>query len=254
MNRLVAVLGAGLGDGLMSLSVHGSWVAGDFCPGRSDLDFLAVLAHDPDEETLSLLASIHASLDSAAPHWVGRVEVDYVSPAAVEAVVGDVAADHTMARISPGEPIHLVPASRHYLLNWQSACRHDHALLGRLPSELLPRIPPETVRAVVLDHARRWPEWVRGARAPGFQAYAVLSMCRALAFVSTGEQLSKRAAAARGRDVMPEREELITWADDWWYGGGRDDAAERSADVAAFIGDAANRRPDQRLSAERARP
>jgi len=54
---------------------------------------------------------------------------------------------------------------------------------------------------------------------------------------------------------MPEWEELITWADDWWYGGGRDDAAERLADVTAFIGDAAmNRLPNQQLSPERARP
>jgi len=128
---------------------------------------------------------------------VGHVEVDYVSPAAVEDVIRDVSSAHpssarTMARISPGEPIHLVPASRHYLLNWQSACRHDHALLGRLPSDLLPGIPPDAVRAVVLDHARQWPEWAGEVRAPGFQAYAVLTMCRALAFVGTGQQLSKQ--------------------------------------------------------------
>jgi len=67
MDRLVDLLGAGLGDDLMGLSVHGSWVAGDFCPGRSDLDFLAVLAHDPDDESMALLTGSTGSWTQGRP-------------------------------------------------------------------------------------------------------------------------------------------------------------------------------------------
>ena len=50
--RLAADLEGVLGGGLLSLAPHGSWALGDFTPGRSDLDVLAVMATDPTAATL----------------------------------------------------------------------------------------------------------------------------------------------------------------------------------------------------------
>ena len=47
--RLATDLASALGDRPLSLAAHGSWVAGDFSPRRSDLDPLAVLDGDPVE-------------------------------------------------------------------------------------------------------------------------------------------------------------------------------------------------------------
>ena len=44
LDRLTADIQTALGEDLVSLAVHGSWVCGDFTPGRSDLDLVAVLA------------------------------------------------------------------------------------------------------------------------------------------------------------------------------------------------------------------
>jgi predicted nucleotidyltransferase len=44
--RLAADLVETLGDQLLSVAVHGSWALGDFTPGHSDLDVLAVMATD----------------------------------------------------------------------------------------------------------------------------------------------------------------------------------------------------------------
>ena len=60
LRRLAAELVEVLGDDLLSLALHGSWVLGDFAPGRSDLDLLAVLATDPTGATLAALADVHA--------------------------------------------------------------------------------------------------------------------------------------------------------------------------------------------------
>ena len=49
--RLAADLVRVLGGELFSLAPHGSWALGDFTPGRSDLDVLAVLATDPTAAT-----------------------------------------------------------------------------------------------------------------------------------------------------------------------------------------------------------
>lgn len=224
-----------LDDNLLSLSVYGSWVAGDFKPGRSDLDLLAVLADDPDERTLARLTALHSALSAEAREWDDHIEVDYVAVAAVEAVLAGHGQEHSMVRISPGEPIHLLRVDRHYVLNWHGAREHDHSIVGRLPSEVLPPIPDDLVREVVIEHARQWPAWLGGAPTPGFQAYAVLTMCRALAFLRTGRQWSKHAAAASEQEFMPEWRGLIMWADDWWYGNGSATSGDRLSDVTTFV-------------------
>jgi Domain of unknown function (DUF4111) len=215
--------------------VHGSWVAGDFTLGRSDLDLLALLADDPDEGTLARLTAVHADTSAEAPEWDNHVEVDYVSVGAVASVLGGDSSQHSMVRISPGEPIHLVHADRHYLLNWRSARDHDHRIIGRAPSEVLPPIPDDLVREVVIEHARQWPAWLDGASDPEFQAYAVLTMCRAVAFLATGKQWSKRAAAVWAQDLLPEWRGLIAWADACWYGRGAEMTPDRTSEVAAFV-------------------
>jgi hypothetical protein len=235
LSRLAASLSKELGDELLSLSAHGSWVAGDFQLGRSDVDLLAVLAHDPDEHTLARLTALHGAISAEAPEWDDHVEVDYV---AVDAIVGVLAGDgheHSMVRISPGEPIHLLSADRHYVLNWRAARDHDHGIIGRSPVDVVPPIPDDVVREVVIEHARQWPAWVEEARTPGFQAYAVLTMCRALAFLRTERQSSKHRAAVSEQEHMPEWRGLISWADDWWYGNGSDLTPHRMNDVRAFV-------------------
>src|SRR5215213_1583770 len=143
LSRLGAGLAEELGDELLSLSVHGSWVAGDFKLGRSDLDLLAVLAHDPDERTLARLTALHRAIAAEAPEWDDHVEVDYVSVDAIAGVLAGDGPEHSMVRISPGEPIQLRPANRHYLLNWRAARDHNHGIVGRPPVDVLPPIPDE---------------------------------------------------------------------------------------------------------------
>lgn len=90
-----------LADRLVGLYVHGSLVAGDFAADRSDLDLLAVLNADPDEDLLGVLAGLHANLDGRHPRWAGRIEVEYVSIDAVrEAAAGGIAPDRLIARVS----------------------------------------------------------------------------------------------------------------------------------------------------------
>jgi predicted nucleotidyltransferase len=112
LDRLAADIRAALGEDLVSLAVHGSWVFGDFTPGRSDLDLLAVLATDPTASLLTQLGDMHAGIERDHRDWAGHIEVDYVSSSAVADVVRGVARSHPMIRISPGEAIHMLTASR----------------------------------------------------------------------------------------------------------------------------------------------
>jgi predicted nucleotidyltransferase len=237
LTRLAAELAEVLGDDLLSLALHGSWALGDFAPGRSDLDVLAVMATDPTAATLAGLDDVHARLGTDFPEWNGHVEVDYVSVRAVEAVVQGIAESHPMIRISPGEPLHEVDVTRHYVLNWAAALQADQPIAGAAPSTVLPAIDRRLIHQVVLQHVRAWPEWVHDMQAIGAQAYAVLTLCRAAETLATGRQVSKLAAANAGRSRFPEWSALIDWAQDWWYNGGSDFDHGRFEDVRRFVND-----------------
>ncbi|WP_156740206.1 aminoglycoside adenylyltransferase domain-containing protein [Occultella aeris] len=235
--RMLDVLADGiaatLGENLLALYVHGSYVAGDFEPARSDLDLLAVLREVPTPATLELLRPRHARFAVDHPAWADRIEVDYF-PAATLAALAD--RPGPMIRISPGEPLHLFEASRHYLLNVASARADGRALRGQSPTAVLPPVDRAAVRAVVREHAASWPEWVKDSRGrTGAQAYAVLTLCRALHLVVEGTQVSKRRAGVWAAARRPESAELIEWASAWWYDAGPDDAPGRYEDVAAFV-------------------
>jgi hypothetical protein len=140
-----------------------------------------------------------------------------------------------MARISPGEPLHLVSATGHYLLTWYAARTRGLVLRGPAPDAIIPAIGADEFRAAVVEHVTRWPEWILDHRTVGSQAYAVLTLCRALQSLSEGRDVSKRQAARYGIEELPRWAELIRWAEAWWYHGGSDSAPGRLPEVIRFV-------------------
>jgi hypothetical protein len=70
---------------------------------------------------------------------------------------------HPMIRISPGEPLHKVEASQHYVLNWAAALQTDQPIAGAAPSTVLPAIDLRLIHQVVIQHLRAWPKWMHDA-------------------------------------------------------------------------------------------
>ncbi|HEU5485053.1 MAG TPA: hypothetical protein VFU98_09115, partial [Microlunatus sp.] len=137
--RIGEPLVAELGDEISGIVGHGSWVHGDFCPGRSDLDLVVVLKHDPGPPLLAVAGPVLDDVTREAPVWRNRLEIGFTSREAVEAVLAG-SDGHVVGRISPGEPLHLVPADRHRLLDWDAAHR-GRAIYGPSAAEILPAIP-----------------------------------------------------------------------------------------------------------------
>jgi hypothetical protein len=230
------------GDQLLSLALHGSWALGDFTPGNSDLDVLAVMATDPTAATLAALHKVHARLATDFPEWgEGYVEVEYVSVAAIRAVVQGTGESRPMISVGKGEPLHELEASRHSVLNWAAALRADRPIGGAAPSTVLPAIDQRLIHQVVLQHVRAWPEWVDDMQHPGGQAYTVLTLCRAAEALATGRQVSKLAAAQVAKSRFPEWSALIDWAQEWWYQGGSNSDVGRFEEVRQFVVDVSAR-------------
>jgi predicted nucleotidyltransferase len=239
VDRVGREIGAVVGGRLLGLYVHGSFVLGDFQADRSDVDLLAVVADDPSD-LLEPLRAMHERLTADHPEWTDRVEVEYAS---VAALAGFRADPRPMVRISPGEPLHVVPATRHYLLNWYAAREWGATRHGPPPKDLIPAITTAEWTDAIRDHLRQWPEWIDDMRSPGAQSYAVLTICRALHALDTGRQASKRTAATWAAHTLPPWAPLITWASDHWYGPTPDPEPDRLPEVTRFVAAVAQRRP-----------
>jgi predicted nucleotidyltransferase len=217
LQRLAQRLPQQLPDTLIGLYLHGSLVTGDFNPGRSDIDLLVVLSSDLSDQDLQPLEAFHSQLDEDEPVWCGRIEVNYISLAGLQSFRTQ---PRLMARISPGEPLHLVRATRHYLLQWYMAWYSGIALFGPPPQDIMPSMDRAEFVEVVREHARNWKGWIAEMNPDhaGSHVYGVLTLCRALYSATTGEQVSKKQAAVWAATRLPEWTSLIEWAVTWWYG------------------------------------
>lgn len=232
------------GSTLAGLYLYGSLVAGDFDPERSDLDLLAVLTRDVDETGFAALGEMHDRLAADFPAWRDRIEVDYISR---EALASFRTRPGTMVRISPGEALHQIAATRHYLLNWYMVRSEGVALLGPPPRKLLPDISPAEFVEVVREHSGAWPGWVLEMQHAGGQAYTVLTLCRALYSVTHGEQVSKKQAARWVRPLLHRWAGLIDWALRLRYEGSVPAAdQDRFEEVVSFVNDVSARTSAQR--------
>ncbi|MBK8050629.1 MAG: DUF4111 domain-containing protein [Anaerolineales bacterium] len=209
--RILAILG----PRLVGLYLYGSLVWGDCDLGVSDIDLLAVTAGALTQPELDALRQLHAQLAAAYPLWDDHIEVAYVSTTALKTFRTEAS---QFANISPGEPFHVLDVSRHWLLNWYVVQERGLALYGRPPRAVIDHIAVAEYQAVVRDHLAGWGEWVEEMQTRKQQAYTILTLCRAMAALETGEQLSKRQAALWAAQQAPEWADTILTALDWRTG------------------------------------
>jgi hypothetical protein len=101
-------------------------------------------------------------------------------------------------------------------------------LFGTAPTTLIDPISKQEFIQTVKQHAARWGEWIHDSRARPSQAYAILTMCRALYTSKHGVQVSKRKAAQWAAQELPEWSGLIENAL-LWRSAWRDDTVDHAA-------------------------
>jgi hypothetical protein len=212
LGRLTGEIRRSSNDSLVGLYVYGSLVTGDFDKGRSDIDLLAVVDSDIEDETFDRLDRMHARIVEDHPAWEDRIEVAYVPATALWNFRTRTA---QIAVISPGEPFHRKAAGRDYLLNWYTVREVGATLCGPPPDTLIPEISRSEFVEVAREHAEWWKEQVHGMRTPGAQSYAVLTMCRALYTHTNRRQASKKQAALWARTYLSQWAPLIQQRLDW---------------------------------------
>jgi predicted nucleotidyltransferase len=203
--ELAALIRAELGGSLLGLYLYGSLAADRFVEGRSDVDLFAVLEHDVDDERFEALRALHDGFVRAHPAWVERVEVAYVPRHVLRTLGGEPAGE--LAVISPGEPLNVHEVDRGWAINWYSVCTMGETVVGPPPLDLGPEVTAGRFRQAVEARLRAFEDEVRAraiAYVPAAQGYVVVTVCRALYALATGEQASKEEAAAWAAAQYPD--------------------------------------------------
>lgn len=224
-----------LGEKLVGLYLYGSLVIGDFDPTVSDIDLVAALASELEDTEFEALQTMHDEFADQHKEWNGRIEVCYVSLAALQAVKTRTS---LVANISPGEPFHTRETSIEWLVSWYLVRETSVTLFGPSPKTIIEPISKDEFIDVLRVYTKAWDKWVHDMHDRPSQAYAILTMCRALYTLRNGVQVSKKQAALWAEQEFPEWDWLIQnailWREAW-----RDedvDHEETFEDTLGFVG------------------
>jgi hypothetical protein len=174
-------------DWVSDLLVAGSLATGDYVPGVSDLDLVALTGGPVGPARQEILAGLHRELDRGAAHGLdlGCVYVD-------SGRLADLGAQHPTWTHGSLVQRRLSGVTRAELV------RHGFAVLGRPPATVLPEMTDDDVRRAA--HAELCGYWAHAARRPLWWLNPVIadlgltSMARGRHALQTGQLLTKTQA------------------------------------------------------------
>ncbi len=221
-----------LSDQLVGMYLYGSLATGDFSLDSSDIDFVFVTKSELPDDMIAGLEDVHKRLWASGLKWAAKLEGTYTPQAALR-------------RYMPDGPLcPCVNEGRFYLARYESDWVIQRQVLrekgvvvvGPPLAEMIDPVSPEDVRQGVRGILREW--WRPMLTNTGwfadsaYQAYAVLTMCRALYTLEHGVIASKPVSAHWARGVLDKHwADLISWALAWTH----DTAPEKFEETLAFI-------------------
>lgn len=108
-----------------------------------------------------------------------------------------------------------VQCTSSWLMEWHDVREHAIVISGRNPRTLIDPITLSELNAYTRDYVLLFPGQVRDHPHRGSDAYAVLTMCRALHTKLMGATATKRAAAEWVAREYPQWRDLIIEAQQW---------------------------------------
>lgn len=185
-----------LEDQFVGMYLFGSLANGDF-DEHSDIDVLIATEGEISDDKFSALRELHAAINKIDSPWAIQVEASYIPRKALRRF------DHAN-KLHP----HMDRGS-HEVLHWMShesdwiVQRHilrerGIVVVGPDLHTLIDPVSPDELRRGVAEVLPFWAavlENPSSVDSRGYQSFFVLSLCRMLYTLQTGEILSKRAAA-----------------------------------------------------------
>lgn len=211
VNSLLAILleevQAVLGEQFIGMYLDGSLSSGDF-DADSDIDFVVVTREDIAGELFLRLQAMHdriAALDSA---WAIQLEGSYISQPAIRRYDPEHAIHPNIER-GLGERLKLDIHDETWAVHRSVLRERGITLLGPDPCSLIDPVSAQELRAAMLVLLNGWAKHILDhpqiISRRGYQSYVVLSLCRAIYTLHTGQVASKPAAAAWAKEHLARR-------------------------------------------------
>lgn len=212
-----------LGPALVGMYLSGSLALGNLTAG-SDVDVVVATEGELSDKTLAALRTMHDWLSASGMRWADQLEMVYIPVAALRR--HDPAhATHPYLGRGPGEHLRVITLHTDWVVHRVVLRDRGIILAGPPPTTLIDPISLDELRSAQVELMRFW--WAPMARVGegvaadflrqrGHQSLAVLTMCRMLYMLRTGEITSKSAAACWGQaNLDPCWFGLIERADAW---------------------------------------
>jgi hypothetical protein len=207
VNAVLAALLAGvqaiLGSEFVGLYLYGSLASGDFDLQRSDIDFVVVTTGDLSDETIADLEGLHRRIAASGQKWASKLEGSYIPWQALR-------------RYRPGDPpwpqfnegrFFMEQHGSDWVIQRHVLREHGVVVAGPAIRTLIDPVHPDDLKQAVLGVLHGW--WADMLRQPiprlhdgDFQAFTVLTMCRALHTLHFGTLISKPVAACWALAVL----------------------------------------------------
>ena len=198
LGRAVSSWRSALGRNLAGVYVQGSLSTGAFNPRTSDIDVVATTRTLTDTAANERLHEVHREmLGWGDDRWADRLEVSFV-PARALAAPG--VPRIAILEMHPDEGFKVQRLGPDFVIQKRILREHGITLFGPRIAKTVAPVTSGELRVAVVGNLREW--WLPQLEYPGqflkrgYQAYAVLTMCRSLCLLATGELLTKPEAAA----------------------------------------------------------
>lgn len=211
-----AVLGVQFGG----LYLYGSLSSGDFNPHTSDIDFVVVTEGALDAETVAALEALHVRIAAGGGKWARKLEGSYIPRA-------DLRRYDPAGGPYPGINEGVFSIGGHgsdWIIQRHILREGGVAVAGPDIRAWIDPVAPDDLRRAVRGILREWwapigadPAWLRDRS--DYQAFAILTMARALHALHHGDIASKPTAARWACETLPAPwPALIETALAWDYG------------------------------------
>ena len=219
LDELLSDVQSILGPHFLGMYLHGSLALGDFTPHRSDIDFLVATHNDLPPGLVAELQAMHERISISDPRWGPELEGSYIPRRALRRYDPS---DATYPHIERGGRLIVEHHDAALVIQGHILLKHGITLAGPPPHTLIDPVDRDELRSASAGIVREWWEPMirktdpRQLRHSGYQAYAVLTMCRILYTLHYGTIVSKPTAArwARQSEAKPWSA-LIDWALEW---------------------------------------
>lgn len=187
-----------LGRNLAGVYVHGSVSTGAFNMRTSDIDVLVTTRVLTDAPANERLHEVHRAMHGwGGDRWADRLEAMFI-PAKALAMPG--IPRIAVLELHQDDGFKVQALGPDLLIQRWVLRRHGITLFGPKISKIVAPVTGGELRDAIIGTLRTW--WLPQLEYPGqflkrgYQAYAVITMCRALGLLATGELMTKPEAAS----------------------------------------------------------